>query len=105
MKSKIGISLCILYIFATLFCLYIALDPMTDNKGNFVFLQLPIVTQLAALDFLGLEPILVKLNWVMAYVLIIPLTLFFLYGVGWIVSHCIQSVKARFVRLNKFKNI
>jgi hypothetical protein len=62
MKSKIGLSFCMIYLLLTAFCLYIALDPMTDNKGNFVFLQLPIGFQVSAFNVIGLGPLFDQLS-------------------------------------------
>ena len=66
MKSKIGLSFCIVYLLLTAFCLYIALDPMTDNKGNFVFLQLPIGFQVSAFNAIGLGALFDRLSWTQA---------------------------------------
>ncbi len=95
MKSKIGLSFCIIYLLLSAFCLYIALDPMTDNKGNFVFLQLPIGFQVSALNVIGLGSLLDRLSWMEAYSLVVPVTLLFLYGVGWLLSLSIHFIKAR----------
>ncbi|WP_353168059.1 hypothetical protein [Acinetobacter sp.] len=95
MKSKIGLSFCIIYLLLTAFCLYIALDPMTDNKGNFVFLQLPISIQISALNVIGLGPVFDQLSWTEAYSLVVPVTLLFLYGIGWLLSSSIDCIKAR----------
>ncbi|ENV90361.1 hypothetical protein F938_03957 [Acinetobacter bereziniae LMG 1003 = CIP 70.12] len=95
MKSKIGLSFCIIYLLLSAFCLYIALDPMTDNKGNFVFLQLPIGFQVSAFNVIGLGPLLDRLSWMEAYSLVVPVTLLFLYGIGWLLSLSIHFIKAR----------
>ncbi|KKW81113.1 hypothetical protein J0904_12430 [Acinetobacter bereziniae] len=95
MKSKIGLSFCIIYLLLSAFCLYIALDPMTDNKGNFVFLQLPIGFQVSAFNVIGLGPLLDRLSWMEAYSLVVPVTLLFLYGIGWLLSLSIHFINAR----------
>lgn len=95
MKSKIGLSLCILYFLLTIFCLYIALDPRTDNKGNFVFLQLPIGFQVSAFNAIGVGPLFDRLSWTAAYSFVVPVTLIFLYGIGWWLSSSIHSIKKR----------
>jgi hypothetical protein len=55
---------------------------MTDNKGNFVFLQLPIGFQVSAFNAIGLGPLLDRLSWMQAYSFVVPVTLLFLYGIG-----------------------
>ncbi|MCT9980603.1 hypothetical protein M2R48_19980 [Acinetobacter sp. I-MWF] len=95
MKSKIGLSFCIVYLLLTAFCLYIALDPMTDNKGNFVFLQLPIGFQVSASNAIGLGALFDRLSWMQAYSFVVPVTLLFLYGIGWLLSSSIHSIKTR----------
>lgn len=95
MKSKIGLSFCIVYLLLTAFCLYIALDPMTDNKGNFVFLQLPIGFQVSAFNAIGLGALFDRLSWMQAYSFVVPVTLLFLYGIGWLLSSSIHSIKTR----------
>ena len=75
MKSKIGLSFCIVYLLLTAFCLYIALDPMTDNKGNFVFLQLPVGFQVSAFNAIGLGLLFDRLSWTAAYSFVVPVTL------------------------------
>ncbi|MFW2175650.1 hypothetical protein ACG95N_19315 [Acinetobacter guillouiae] len=95
MKNKIGLSFCIIYLLLSAFCLYIALDPMTDNKGNFVFLQLPIGFQVSAFNAIGLGPLFDRLSWTQAYSFVVPITLLFLYGIGWLLSSSIHSIKTR----------
>lgn len=95
MKSKIGLSFCIVYLLLTAFCLYIALDPMTDNKGNFVFLQLLIGFQVSAFNAIGLGALFDRLSWTQAYSFVVPVTLLLLYGIGWLLSSSIHSIKTR----------
>ncbi len=61
MKSKIGLSFYIIC-FCYAFCFYITLDPITDNKGNFIFLQLPIDFQVSAFSVIGLGPLFDQLS-------------------------------------------
>lgn len=79
----------------TIFCLYIALDPRTDNKGNFVFLQLPIGFQVSAFNAIGLGLLFDRLSWTAAYSFVVPVTLIFLYGIGCLLSSSIHSIKKR----------
>lgn len=78
--NKLGLILCSLYIILTLLCFYIAYD--ADNKGNFVFLQLPIVFQLSLLNLLDLSSLLYGWSWVSVYLLIMPPTLLLLTVIG-----------------------
>ena len=82
-RSKLGIFFCAVYVISTCLCIYFGLR--TDNydaKGHYVLLQLPLALQMAALSAIGLAPLLVKLSWPAAYVIIGLPTLVLLYYLG-----------------------
>ncbi|TFW73188.1 hypothetical protein C3Y98_00895 [Methylotenera oryzisoli] len=55
-------------------------------KGQYVFLQLPIVIQMASIDAVGLSPKLQNLSWVSVYGALCLPTFLFLYFVGWAID-------------------
>ena len=55
---------------------------VSDPKGWFVLLQLPLVPVLAVLALLGLERVIGG-SWWGAYAVCVPATLLVLYGLGW----------------------
>jgi len=84
--SRIGKTLCLIYALIIAVCIALAYSAGGDFKGRYVFLQLPIVIQMAGIDVIGLSPKLQNLSWVGAYgVLGLP-TFLFLYFVGWTID-------------------
>ena len=81
--SRIGLTLCILYLAITGLCFWASLSSSGDHKGEFVLLQLPLALQLAALDWLGFSHALPNFSWAGMYLLIGLPTLALLYGIGW----------------------
>ncbi|MGS1014574.1 hypothetical protein ACVCL0_06665 [Rhodanobacter sp. UC4450_H17] len=84
--SKLGLTLCFLYVAVSALCVWGSFDAGGDSKGAFVLLQLPLAFQLEALDWLGFRPLLTKMSWPVAYASIGPLTLALLYGTGWLIG-------------------
>ena len=64
-----------------------------DYKGEFVFLQLPIVFQMAGLDALGLSHFLRDISWTGAYFLIGIPTFMFLYFLGFFIDSSYSRIK------------
>lgn len=81
--SRYGLLFCAIYATVICICLALAFSAGGDFKGQFVFLQLPIALQGAALQFLGLGSLLATLSWVAAYVAIAIPTFGLLYFTGW----------------------
>ncbi|MGB4811598.1 MAG: hypothetical protein WBP13_03825 [Methylophilaceae bacterium] len=84
--SKIGASLCSFYALIILLCLYLTYTAGGDYKGQYIFLQLPIVLQMAAVQALGLSKFFTNLSWVGAYLLFALPTFILLYGLGWLID-------------------
>lgn len=80
--SRIGTTLCLIYALIIIVCFAFAYSADGDFKGQYVFLQLPIVLQMAGIDAIGLSPKLQNLSWVGAYGLLGLPTFLFLYFVG-----------------------
>ena len=85
--SRVGGGLCLAYLVLAAASAVYGASLVGDNKGRFVFLQLPIVLQAALLDGLGLSPVLSGLSWPAAYLIIGVPTLALLYGVGVLIDH------------------
>jgi hypothetical protein len=83
--SRIGFILCATYttIIAICFALAFSAD---DFKGQYVFLQLPIALQMAALETFGLTHSLRDVSWTGAYLLLALPSLMFLYLLGWLID-------------------
>ena len=84
--SRIGKTLCLIYALVIAVCIALAYSAGGDFKGQYVFLQLPIVIQMAGIDAIGLSPKLQNLSWVGAYALLGLPTILFLYLVGWVID-------------------
>ncbi len=91
--SKTGLGLCTLYLAFTALCVWGSLTTEGDPKGEFVLRQLPLTGALLLVDGLGLDSALDGLSWVACYALLVPLTLAFLYGFGWLVGKAIKTTK------------
>ncbi|WP_333665321.1 hypothetical protein [Acinetobacter guillouiae] len=50
---------------------------------------------MSALNAIGLGPLFDRLSWTQAYSLVVPVTLLLLYGIGWLLSSSIHSIKTR----------
>jgi hypothetical protein len=85
--SRTGIILCTIYAAITAVCLVLAFSA-DDYKGQYVFMQLPIALQMSGLDALGLLPLLRKVSWVGAYLLLALPSFIFLYLLGWLIGGC-----------------
>ena len=84
--NLVGIILCIIYALIMLICLAIAYSADADDKGQFVFLQLPIAFQMAGLHALGLSTLLRDISWLAAYLLIGVPTFLSLYFLGFFIE-------------------
>ncbi|WP_020168775.1 MULTISPECIES: hypothetical protein [Methylotenera] len=84
--NRVGVIFCIIYALIILACLAMAYSAGEDNKGVFVFLQLPIVFQMAAIHELGLSVFLREISWAGAYLLIGIPTFLLLYFVGFFIN-------------------
>lgn len=80
--SRLGLALCALYGTIVGVCAALAITSSGDPKGRFVFLQIPIALQAAALDALGLEWLIEPLSWGAAYLVLGVPTLAVLYLAG-----------------------
>ena len=80
--SRIGLSFCGLYAAAIAACIAFTFLGSADPKGNYVFLQLPIAPQSALVVSLGLAPLLQKISWSAAYILLAGPMFGLLYGLG-----------------------
>ena len=83
--SRIGIILCTIYAAIIAVCLALAFSA-DDHKGQYVFMQLPIALQMSGLDALGLLPLLRKVSWIGAYLLLALPSFMFLYLLGWLID-------------------
>jgi len=84
--SRIGKTLCLTYALIIAICIAFSYSADGDFKGQYVFLQLPIVIQMAGIDAIGLSPKLQNLSWVSAYGALCLPTFLFLYFVGWAID-------------------
>ena len=84
--SRIGKTLCFTYALIIAVCITFSYSAGGDFKGQYVFLQLPIVIQMAGIDAIGLSPKLQNLSWVSAYGALCLPTFLFLYFVGWAID-------------------
>ena len=84
--NLLGVILCIIYALIMLTCLVMAYSADGDNKGEFVFLQLPIAFQMAGLHALGLGIFLREISWLAAYLLIGVPTFLLLYFLGFFIE-------------------
>ncbi len=80
--SRLGLGLCTIYLLLAVASVAWAALAAGDPKGRFVLLQLPIALQGAILDSLGLGPVLERLSWESAYVVLALPTFALLYLVG-----------------------
>lgn len=83
--NQLGLRFCIAYTILTLLCLSLAYG--VNNENNFIFIQLPIVLQIALINVLGLSSLLLNRSWVLVYALIIPPTLAVLMVIGGLLQH------------------
>ena len=81
--SVIGLTVAALYVVpSALFVGRVMISP-GDDKGNFVYLQIPIALQLGVAQSAGLGPALQNISWTEAYLLFwVPIVLL-LYLAGW----------------------
>ena len=84
--SRIGKILCLIYASIIIVCFAFAYSADGDFKGQYIFLQIPIVLQMAGIDAIGLSPKLQNLSWVGAYGLLGLPTFLLLYFVGWAID-------------------
>lgn len=79
--SRLGLSLAGFYVVTSLLCV-VAAFTTGDPKGNFVLLQLPIALQGGLLQSVGLAPLLSRLDWGTAYLLLALPTVIAQYACG-----------------------
>ncbi len=84
-RHLLSIVLCGLYIAATVAC-WVVVYTSTDQKGAFVFTQLPLIPSMAILGSTGLLKHLEVLSWSSAYLVLFPLTLLLLFVIGWLIT-------------------
>ena len=89
--SKIGIIFTLSYCLITVVCLTICLGS-DNNKGQYIFLQLPITLQMGVLSTLGLNKFLISLNWFSAYIIFWIPSVIFLYFMGWTLSQIVKAL-------------
>jgi len=83
--SKIGLVLALIYLILLLACVVWAFT-VTDPKGKFVILQLPLAIQMAGLDEIGILKYFTDISWTIAYVMIGIPTLLIYYCIGCILD-------------------
>ena len=91
--SRAGFILCVMYAVVIALCFVVTLWAEGDFKGQFVLLQLPIALQGAALQSVGLGPLLERLSWVSSYFVIGLPTFALLYAMGWFVERIFTSTR------------
>ena len=87
--SRAGVVLVGIYVFLTAVAM-IAASGTDDPKGTFVFLQLPVVLQMALITELlpgNLIARFANLSWTAFYILIWPPTALLLYAIGSAIGH------------------
>jgi len=80
--SRAGATLCAVYAAIIGICLLAGYFASDDPKSRFVFFQLPIAVQGGLLQEIGFGPVLERLNWVLAYLVLGGGTFVTLYLVG-----------------------
>ncbi|CAN7500377.1 hypothetical protein LJR143_003287 [Pseudoxanthomonas sp. LjRoot143] len=93
--SRIGLAFGLAYLALVGLCVWASVhaDAAGDQKGAFVFLQLPLAPQLAALDGLGLGPVLAGMSWPAGYLFVGVPTLGLLYLLGWLLGRAAKAVR------------
>ncbi|PZQ29516.1 MAG: hypothetical protein DI562_08695 [Stenotrophomonas acidaminiphila] len=93
--SRTGLAFGLAYLALVGLCVWASVDADAagDPKGAFVFLQLPLAPQLAALDGLGLGPVLAGMSWPAGYLFVGVPTLVLLYLLGWLLSRAAKAVR------------
>lgn len=91
--SRIGLAFGLAYLALVGLCVWASVhaDATGDQKGAFVFLQLPLATQLAALDGLGLSSVLAGMSWPAGYLFVGVPTLGLLYLLGWLLGRAAKA--------------
>lgn len=95
-RSVLGLGLCMLYAALVACCVWVALG--ADDKGRFVFLQLPLTPQLLVLAALGVDGALPGLCWVARYLLLIPPFGLLLYLTGCALQALVRRAVMRLPR-------
>lgn len=93
--SRIGLAFGLAYLALVELCVWASVhaDATGDRKSAFVFLQLPLSPQLAALDGLGLGSVLAGMSWPAGYLFIGVPTLGLLYLLGWLLGRAEKVVR------------
>ena len=93
--SKTGIALVVVYLLLSI-SLIVYAQFITEPKGKFIFLQMPIVFQHALLLELNLTSYLEDISWPTKYLSLMPPMLFslYLFGhlLGYILTKAIQII-------------
>ncbi len=90
--SKVGLAFVVFYLILTLICVIWAFT-VSDPKGKFVLLQLPVALQLVVVQELGYIKLLVGLSWFVIYPLIIIPTLVILYQIGAMINSFLNMIR------------
>jgi len=88
--SCVGLAFSLIYVLMTVVSIAVAFKPSWDAKSRFMYLQGPIVVQLALLDVLvrhlSVKVPLEKISWFWAYVLLWLPTVWLFYCLGWLIE-------------------
>jgi hypothetical protein len=90
--SWTGVFLCLGYTIFVAVSILIAYSTDGDDKGWFVFMQLPLSPQLALLQELGLSSLLEGPSWFEGYIYVGGLTYAVLYFLGWLIGRAFQRI-------------
>lgn len=91
-KSRMGLTLVLMYVILTGLLLFMASD--ADPKSHFVLMQAPIAAQQALIHELGLDKYFEGMPWADAYIFIWTPTLVFLYVMGAFLGFGFQVIKS-----------
>jgi hypothetical protein len=98
--SKTGVGLVITYLSVMCVCIIWA-QFISDPKGKFVILQIPVVLQHGFLLVFDATHLLSGASWLLIYLVLgLPMILM-LALVGWLIEYCVSKIKHSAKTLNK----
>ena len=84
--------LCLGYTILIAVSILIAYSTDGDDKGWFLFMQLPLSPQLALLQEFGLSSLVEGQGWIKVYIYVGGLTYVALYFLGWLIGRAFQRI-------------